>query len=107
MVNPPFVVQALTYDCQCLLRLSTKFEVMGSPPVLNGARQCRPSGLDVTLVSFRSSGSEGLSERWMIVRRDEFSIGCFQISHDSYMPQLQKEQYKIVTHILCPEVRRK
>ena len=124
MVTPPFVVQALTYDCQCLPRLSTKFEVMGSPPVLDGARQCRPAELDVTLVAFRSSGSEGLSERWMIVRRDEFSIGiiqsqnkssnfgnsinsCFQISHDSYMPQLQKEQYRIVTHILCPEVRRK
>ena len=83
---------------------------MGSPPVLDGARHCRPAELDVTLVAFRSSGSEGLSERWMIVRRDEFSIGInqsknnssnignninsyFQISHDSYMSQLQKEQY--------------
>ena len=83
---------------------------MGSPPVLDGARHCRPAELDVTLIAFRSSGSEGLSERWMIVRRDEFSIGinksknnssnigisinsCFQNSHDSYMPQLQKEQY--------------
>ena len=80
--------------------------------------------LDVTLVAFRSSGSLALSERWMIVRMDEFSIGinqsknnssnidnsinsCFQISHDSYMPQLQKEQYWIVTHIFCTEVRRK
>ena len=110
MVTPPFVVQALTYDCQCLPRLSTRYKVMGSPPVLDGARHCRPEELDVTLVAFRSSGSEGLSDRWMIVRRDEFSIGinksknnssnidnsinsCFQISHDSYMPQLQKEQY--------------
>ena len=69
------------------------------------------------LVAFRSSGSLGLSERWMIVRMDEFSIGinqsknnssnidntinsCFQISHDSYMPHLQKEQYWIVTYFL-------
>ena len=76
------------------------------------------------LVAFRSSGSLGLSERWMIVRMDEFSIGinqsknnssnidnrinsCFQISHDKYMPHLQKEQYWIVTHIFCSEVRRK
>ena len=110
MVTLPFVVEALTYDCQCLPRLSTRYKVMGSPPVLDRARHCRPAELDVTLVAFRSSGSEGLSERWMIVRRDEFSIGinkskhkssnfcksinsCFQISHDSYMPQLQKEQY--------------
>ena len=123
MVTPPFVVQALTYDCQCLPCLSTRHKVMGSPPVLDGARHCRPSELDVTLVAFRSSGSEGLSERWMIVRRDEFSIGinksknnssnignsinsCFQNSHDSYMPQLQKEQYLIVTHIFCPEKRK-
>ena len=80
--------------------------------------------LDVTLVAFRSSGSLGLSERWMIVRMDEFSIGinqsknnssnidnsinsCFQISHDSYTLQLQKEQYWIVTHIFCSEVQRK
>ena len=78
--------------------------------MLDGARHCRPAELDVTFVAFRSSGSEGLSERWMIVRRDEFSIGinqsknnssnignsinsCFQISHDSYMPQPEKEQY--------------
>ena len=74
-VTPPFVVQALTYDCQCLPRLSTRYEVMGRPPVLDGARHCRPAELDVTLVVFRSSGSEGLSERWMIVRRDEFFIG--------------------------------
>ena len=110
MVTPPFVVQALTYDCQCLPRLSTRYKVMGSPHVLDGVRHCRPAELDVTLVAFRSSGSEGLSERWMIVRRDEFSIGinqsknnssniedsinsCFQISYDSYMPQLQREQY--------------
>ena len=67
MVTQPFVVQALTYDCQCLPCLSTRHKVMGSPPVLDGARQCRPAELDVTLVAFRSSGSEGLSERWMIV----------------------------------------
>ena len=83
---------------------------MGSPPVLDGAHHCRPAELDVTLVAFRSSGLEGLSERWKMVGRDEFSIGinqsknnssnidnsinsCFQIGHDSYMPQLQKEQY--------------
>ena len=83
---------------------------MGITPVLDGARHCRPAELDVTLVAFRSSGLEGLSERWKIVSRDEFFIGinqsknnssnidnsinsCFQISHDRYMPQLQKEQY--------------
>ena len=110
MVTTPFVVQALTYDSQCLPRLSTRYEVIGSSPVLDGARHCRTAELDVTLVAFRSSSSEGFSERWMIVTRDEFSIGinqrknissnigksinsCFQISHDSYMPQLQKEQY--------------
>ena len=48
---------------------------MGSPPVLDGARHCRPAELDVTLVAFRSSGLEGLSERWKMVGRDEFSIG--------------------------------
>ena len=80
---------------------------MGSPPVLDGARHCRPAELDVTLVAFRSSGSEGLSERWIIVRRDEFSIGIkksknnssnignsinsrFQNSHDSYMPNSRR-----------------
>ena len=109
-VTPPFVVQALTYVCQCLPRLSTKYKVMGIPSVLDGARHFSPAELDVTLVTFRSSSSGGLSERWKIVRRDEFSIGinqsknnsrnidnsinsCFQINHDNYMPQLQKEQY--------------
>ena len=109
-VTPPFVVEALTYDCQCLLRLSTRYKVMGSPSVLDGARHFSPAELDVTLVTFRSSSSEGLSERWMIVRRDKFSIGinqrknnsssignsinsCFQFSHDRYKLQLQKEQY--------------
>ena len=84
--------------------------MIGSPPVLDGARYCRPAELDVTLVAFRSSGLEGLSERWKMVGRDEFSIGinqsknnssnidnsinsCFQIGHDSYMPQLQKVKY--------------
>ena len=107
-VTLPFVVQALSYDCQCLLHLSTRYKVMGSPSVQDGARHFSPAELDVTLVTFGSSSSEGLSERWMIVRRDKFSIGinqsknnsrnidnsinsCFQISH--YMPQLQKEQY--------------
>ena len=34
VVTPPFVVQALTYDCQCLPSLSTRHKVMGSPHVL-------------------------------------------------------------------------
>ena len=83
VITLPFVVEALTYDCQCLPRLSTRYKVMGSPPVLDGARQCRPAELDDTLVAFRSSGSEGLSERWMIVRRDEFSIGLIQSKNNS------------------------
>ena len=83
--------------------------------------QARRAGCHIGCLQF--FWIKGLSERWMIVRRDEFSIGiyksknnssnitnsinsCFQISHDSYMPQLQKEQYWITTHIFCPEVRR-
>ena len=60
-VTPPYVVQALTYDCQCLLRLSTRYKVMGSPSVLDGARHFSSAELDITLVTFRSSSSEGLS----------------------------------------------
>ena len=56
---------------------------MGTPPVLDGARHCRSAELDVTLVASRSSGSEGLSERWMIVRRYEFSIGINQSKDNS------------------------
>ena len=50
MVTPPFVVEALTYEPQCLPRLSTRYEVMGSPSVLDKARHCRPAELDVKLV---------------------------------------------------------
>ena len=50
VVTPPSVVQALTYDCQCLPSLSTMYKVMGSPPVLDGARHCRPAELDVKVV---------------------------------------------------------
>ena len=56
---------------------------MGSPPVLDGARHCRPAELDVTLVAYRSSGSEGLSERWKMVGRDEFSIGINQSKNNN------------------------
>ena len=45
-----FVVEALTYDCQCLPRLSTWYKVMGSPSVQDGARHFSPAELDVTLV---------------------------------------------------------
>ena len=117
-------MQALNYNSQSVSRLSTRYEVTGSPPVLDGAPYCRLAELDVTLVAFRSSGSESLSERWMMVGRHEFSIAiiqsknnssnigksinsCFQISHDSYMPQLQKEQYWRVRHTFCPELQRK
>ena len=50
MVTPPFVVEALTYEPQCLPHLSTRYEVMGSPSVLDKARHCRPAELDVKLV---------------------------------------------------------
>ena len=56
---------------------------MGSPSVQDGARHFSPAELDVTLVASRSSGSEGLSERWMIIRRDEFSIGINQSKNNS------------------------
>ena len=56
---------------------------MGSPPVLDVARHSRPAQLDVTLVAFRSSGSEGLSESWKMVGRDEFSIGINQSMNNS------------------------
>ena len=50
MVTPPFVVEALTYKGQCLPHLSTRYDVMGSPSVLDEARHCRPAELDVKLV---------------------------------------------------------
>ena len=50
VVTPPFVVEALTYEPQCLPRLSTRYEVMESPSVVDGARHCRPAELDVKLV---------------------------------------------------------
>ena len=49
-VTPHFVVEALTYEPQCLPRLSTRYKVMGSPSVLDGARHCRPAEVDVKLV---------------------------------------------------------
>ena len=49
-VTPHFVVEALTYEPQCLPRLSTWYKVMESPSVLDGARHCRPAELDVKLV---------------------------------------------------------
>ena len=99
--------------------LYTRYQVMGSPPGLDRARHCRPAELDVTLVAYRSSDSEGLSERWKMVGRDEFSTrinqsknnssnidnsinSCFHIGHCSYMAQLQKEQYWIVMHFILP-----
>ena len=50
VVTPPLVVEALTYEPECLPRLSTRYEVMGSPSVLDGARHCRPAELDVKFV---------------------------------------------------------
>ena len=50
VVTPPFVVEALTYEPQCLPHLSTRYEVMGSPSVLDGARHFRPAEQDVKLV---------------------------------------------------------
>ena len=35
VVTPPFVRQALTCDSQSLSHLSARYEVMGSPPVLD------------------------------------------------------------------------
>ena len=50
VVTPPFVRQALTYEPQCLPHLSTRYEVMKSPSVLDGARHFRPAEQDVKLV---------------------------------------------------------
>ena len=50
VVTPPFGVLALTYEPQSLSRLSARYEVMGSPSVLDGARHFRPAEQDVKLV---------------------------------------------------------
>ena len=50
VVTPPFVVEALTYEPQCLPHFSTRYEVMGSPSVLDEAHHSRPAELDVKLV---------------------------------------------------------
>ena len=50
VVTPPCGVLALTYEPQSLSHLSTRYEVMASPPVLDGARHFRPAELDVKLV---------------------------------------------------------
>ena len=50
VVTPPFVKEALTYEPQCLPHLSTRYEKMRSPSVLDEARHCRPAELDVKLV---------------------------------------------------------
>ena len=49
-VTPHFVVEALTYEPQCLPCLSTRYKVIGSPSVLDGARHSRPAELDFKLV---------------------------------------------------------
>ena len=50
VVTPPFVRQALNCNSQSLSRLSARYEVVGSPSVLDRARHFRPAELDVKLV---------------------------------------------------------
>ena len=63
--------------------------------------------LDVTLVAFRSSGSLALSERWMIVRMDEFSIGINQSKNTAaILTIVLTVVFKLVMTAICHNSRR-
>ena len=85
-VTPHFVVEALTYEPECLPRLSTRYEVMGSSSVLDG--ELATAGQQ----NWMSSWSMELGHKWSVTFH-YFGLSCDILRQDA------KEYLLILCHM--------